>query len=163
MRFAFSPILFVLICSHFLTGYAATEADPRSTGSPPTKYRSRFSTVSSVEMDDTSLGEKIENIRRILGTWVIENKIPIGKLLLLDDKPRFSFIQKNLREPMLPGLLATLGFPIPSEDVIDAFQQWVLLPVVPIFTSLIDDCLSLINKNTPEAEISELLSAFAYP
>jgi hypothetical protein len=114
-------------------------------------------------MDDTSLGEKIENIRKTLGTWVVENKIPIEKLCLLDDKSKFSRIQKNLHENMLPGLLVVLGFPIPSEDVIDAFQQWVLLPVVPIFTSLIDDCLSLINKNTPEAEISELLSAFAYP
>ncbi|MBM3610178.1 MAG: hypothetical protein FJX18_01395 [Alphaproteobacteria bacterium] len=159
MRSAFSPILFVLICSHFLTGYAAKEADASS---PPTKYRSRFSTVSPVEMDDTSLGGKIENIRKILGIWVVENEIPVGKLLLLDDKPRFSFIQENLREPMLSELLVTLEFPIPSEDVIDAFQQWVLLPVVPIFTSLIDDCLSPINKDTPEAEISELLRFFAY-
>lgn len=163
MRSAFSPILFVLICSHFLAGYGATEADPRSTGSLPTKYRSKVSTVSSVEMDDTSLGEKIENIRRILGIWVVENEIPVGKLVLLDDKPRFSFIQKNLREGMLTGLLAALTFPIPSEDVIDAFQQWVLLPVVPIFTSLIDDCLSLINKDTPKAEILDLLSFLAYP
>jgi len=160
MRSAFSPILFVLICSHFLTGYAAKEADASS---PPTKYRSRFSTVSPVEMDDTSLGGKIENIRKILGIWVVENEIPVGKLLLLDDKPRFSFIQKNLREGMLTGLLAALTFPIPSEDVIDAFQQWVSLPVVPIFTSLIDDCLILINKDTPETDILKLLRLFKYP
>ncbi len=162
MRSAFSPILFVLICSHFLAGYGATEAD-LSSKSPPTKYRSRVSTVSSVEMDDTSLGEKIENIRKILGTWIVENEIPIRKLPLLDNKLILSRIQKNLRESMLPGLLVTLEFPIPSEDVIDAFQQWVSLPVVPIFTSLIDDCLSLINKDTPKAEILDLLSFLAYP
>lgn len=160
MRSAFYSILFVLICSHFLAGYAATEADASS---PPTKYRSRFSTVSSVEMDDTSLGEKIENIRRILGAWVIENKIPVEKLFSLDNESRFDYLQKSIQDNILPGFLVTLGFPIPSEDVIDAFQQWVSLPVVPIFTSLIDDCLSLINKDTPETAILRLLRLFKYP
>lgn len=159
MRFVFSRIFFILICGHFSTSWSALDLldSKGSVGKSP------LTTASSVDIgSDISLGEKVANIRTTLCKWVVDNKIPLDKLFLLDRKGTFDNLKKSLREATLPELFVDLNLPTPPENVIEVLQQWCSLPAVPFFTSLIDGCLSLVNKDTREEAVLRSLGRFRY-
>jgi hypothetical protein len=178
MHCVFPRIFFILFCIQFSKGWCAT-ADvkspiPREEEVSGEKHRSRVSTASSVGIDDEGaadascekpLGQRVKEIRDVFVAWIKSNSIPLPSLITLDDSKVFGILKRRLagsNDVMAKASLVSSGFPLPTDEVIDAFRRYYALPVIPLFSTMFGGSLDMIHGEMPNEEVERILRDYSY-
>lgn len=163
MSQVFLRTLFFVFLTYACTGFGAEEEGNAAASSE--KLRPRTPTETSIDIDETfKLGPQIVAIRTTFINWAGNNKVPFAQLAFLENHlPNLKAQKDSLG--FVEGLKIfwiTNSLPPLSDEMEEAVKLYLSLPTIPLFTSMLDDCLALFDASSPDSEILETLKTFQY-